>query len=213
MEKVYSTINFRYTIKTVFNLHYFDSIQYSFLTKKEKTNIMWIFQSTFLLAITLAIQLHESYGQENVCNAAAIVTCGSYTCVQTGDVYSCLCSDLTLKPSAAACNGGTAVTTTQPTVVIPNQCAVNTCPAGSTCIPTNQNPALYVCVCPNNVLANPDCPTGQIANNPCLLSNPCRNGGTCVVNLLSLQPVCICPTGTYGSNCASACRQTCDSNW
>lgn len=173
---------------------------------------MWILPNIICLFIVVLFQLPESHGQINQCTAAAIAACGTYPCVQTGDISSCLCSDMTLKPSAAACNGGV-VTTTQSPVVIPNQCANAICPAGSTCIPTNQNPALYVCVCPNNIIANPDCPTTALPNNPCLISNPCSNGGTCVVNQLTLQAVCICPSNTYGPRCAYGCQRTCDSNW
>jgi len=174
---------------------------------------MWILESTFFIVIALLSQLPQNYGQENACTAAAIAACGGYSCVQTNDLFSCLCPDLTLKPSAAACNGAAVTTTTQGTVVIPNQCANAICPAGATCVPTNQNPSLYVCVCPNNVIGNPDCPTTALPNNPCLNNNPCRNGGTCVVNQLNLQAVCLCPTGSYGQNCASACQRTCDKNW
>jgi len=171
---------------------------------------MWIFESTFVIVVALLSQLPESHGQDNVCTAAAIATCGQFSCVQTGTIFSCLCSDMTLKPSAAACGGAT---TTPSTVVIPNQCANAICPAGATCVPTNQNPALYVCICPNNVIANPDCPINALPNNPCLLNNPCQNGGTCVVNQLSLQAVCICPSGNYGQNCANSCQRSCDYNW
>lgn len=168
-----------------------------------------------LIAIVFIAEIPSLFGQ-NQCTPTAIATCGSYTCVQTGELFMCLCSDFSLKPSAAECNSQTTavtITTTQPTVVIPNQCANANCPSGSTCVPTNQNPALYICVCPNHIIANPDCPTTALPNNPCLINNPCRNGGTCVVNQLTLQAVCICPTGTYGTNCASSCRTTCDSNW
>jgi hypothetical protein len=174
---------------------------------------MWILQSTFIIVVTLFSQLPKTHGQENVCTAAAVATCAPYQCVQTGELFQCFCPDLTLKPSAAACNNGAVITTTQSPVVIPNQCANARCPAGATCIPTNQNPALYVCVCPNNIIANPDCPTTQLPNNPCLLNNPCQNGGTCVVNQLTLQAVCICPTGSYGQNCVHGCRQTCNNEW
>jgi len=174
---------------------------------------MWILQSTFIIVVTLFLQLPKTHGQENVCTAAAVATCAPYQCVQTGELFQCFCPDLTLKPSAAACNNGAVITTTQSPVVIPNQCANARCPAGATCIPTNQNPALYVCVCPNNIIANPDCPTTQLPNNPCLLNNPCQNGGTCVVNQLTLQAVCICPTGSYGQNCVHGCRQTCNNEW
>jgi hypothetical protein len=119
---------------------------------------------------------------------------------------------MSLKPSAAACDGGIVVTTQSP-IVIPNQCANANCPAGATCIPTNQNPALYICVCPSNIIANPDCPTTPLLNNPCLINNPCSNGGTCVVNQINLQAVCICPTGSYGPNCAYGCRSRCDRDW
>lgn len=173
---------------------------------------MSILANIICLAIAFVCQLPESHAQTNSCTAAALNTCGSYTCVQTGDLFLCLCSDMTLKPSEAACGGGV-VTTTQSPVVIPNQCANNNCPSGSTCVPTNQNPALYVCVCPGNVIANPDCPTTALPYNPCLVNNPCLNGGTCVVNQLTLQAVCICPSGAYGSNCAYSCQRTCDANW
>ncbi len=177
-----------------------------------RANIMWILQSTVLIIVALVSQLPQSHGQNNQCTAAAIATCGQYSCVQTGDVFSCLCSDLSLKPSAAACNGGVA-TTTQSPVVIPNQCANANCPAGATCVPTNQNPALYVCVCPGNVIGNPDCPTTALPNNPCLLNNPCLNGATCVVNQLNLQAVCICPSGTYGPRCTNTCSASCHKDW
>lgn len=165
-----------------------------------------------LIVAILLSQLPIIYGQ-NQCNAAAIANCGVNPCVQTGNTVSCLCSDMTLKPSGAACNGIITVTTTQSPVVIPNQCANAVCPAGSTCIPTNQNPSLYICLCPNNIIANPDCPLNPLPNNPCLINNPCTNGATCVVNQLNLQAVCICPPGTYGTNCAYSCRRTCDVNW
>jgi hypothetical protein len=175
---------------------------------------MWILESTFFIVITLLSQLPESHGQEtNQCTAAAIATCGGYSCVQTNDLFACLCPDMTLKPSAAACNGAAVTTTTTPSTVIPNQCANAICPAGATCVPTNINPALYVCVCPNNVIANPDCPTTLPANNVCATNNPCRNGATCVLNPLNNQAVCLCPTGSYGQNCASSCQRTCDRNW
>ena len=174
---------------------------------------MWILRNTIFLLVAIVSQLPESQAQNNLCDAAAIATCGQYSCVQTGSIFSCLCADMTLKPSAAACNGGAVVTTTQAPVVIPNQCANAVCPAGATCVPTNQNPALYVCVCPNNIIGNPDCPTTPIANNPCLLNNPCLNGGTCVVNQLNLQAVCICPSGTYGSRCANGCSSSCHKDW
>lgn len=152
----------------------------------------------------------------NQCTTAAIAACGVYPCVQTGTISSCLCSDFSLQPTEALCNGGTtttAATTTTTAVVIPNQCANAVCPSGSTCIPTNQNPLAYICLCPNNIIANPDCPTNPLPNNPCLTNNPCANGGTCVVNQLTLQAVCICPTNTYGPNCAYSCRPMCDSSW
>jgi hypothetical protein len=166
-----------------------------------------------IFIVALFIQLPAIHGQDNQCTAAALLACGTYTCVQTGNAFSCLCADMSLKPSAAECNGGTTITTTQSPVVIPNQCANAVCPNGATCIPTNQNPALYICLCPNNIIANPSCPTNPLVNNPCLTSNPCTNGGTCVVNQLTLTAVCICPANTYGQNCANGCRPTCDVNW
>ena len=169
---------------------------------------MWISNSLIFLAIALCTQLPHIHAQ-NACDAAAIAACGTYPCVQTDTVYSCLCPNLQLAQTAAGCNG----VVTSPPVVIPNICGNSVCPAGATCIPTNQNPTQYICVCPNNVIANPDCPVNPLPNNPCQLYNPCTNGGTCVVNQLTLQPVCICPPNTYGSNCASICRPTCDYNW
>lgn len=165
------------------------------------------------IVILFLLHVWNTNAQGNQCTPTAIAACGSYTCVQTGDVYSCLCSDMTLKPSAAQCNGGTTLTTTSPPVVIPNQCGNAICPNGATCIPTNQNPSLYICLCPNNIIANPDCPVNPLPNNPCLISNPCSNGGTCVVNQLNLQAVCLCPPNTYGPNCAYGCPPTCNSNW
>jgi hypothetical protein len=179
---------------------------------KRRIDIMWILKSTIFIVIALITQLPESHGQ-NQCTAASIATCGTFPCVQTGDIFSCLCSDFTLKPSSAACNGGAVITTTQSPVVIPNQCANAVCPAGATCIPTNQNPALYICLCPSNIIANPDCPTTPPVTNPCLTSNPCQNGGTCVLNQLTLQAVCVCPTNTYGPNCGYGCRPRCDKTW
>jgi hypothetical protein len=183
-----------------------------YCNEKRKTNFMWILQSTIVIIAALLSQLPIIYGQ-NQCSQAAIANCGSYPCVQTGNAVSCLCPDMSLQPSAAQCNGGIIGTTTQPTTIIPNQCANAICPAGATCIPTNQNPAQYVCICPNNVIANPDCPINPLPINPCLTNNPCRNGATCVVNPLNYQAVCVCPTGSYGANCAYGCRQSCDANW
>ena len=171
------------------------------------------FQSMISAVVLLLLQLPYSTGQTNQCTPTAIATCGAYSCVQTGTTFSCLCPDQTLKPNAAACATIITTTTTVSPVVIPNQCGNAVCPAGATCIPTNQNPSRYVCLCPNNVLGNPNCPTTPLANNPCLTSNPCRNGGTCVVNQLNLQAVCICPSGTYGRSCSYSCNVTCNYNW
>jgi len=173
---------------------------------------MWILKSTIIIAIALLSQLPDIHGQ-NACTPAQVANCGQHTCVQTGDFASCLCNtDFSLKPSGAACDGVT-ITTTQPTIIIPNQCANAVCPFGSTCIPTNQDPPLYVCLCPNNVIANPNCPTTQIVGNPCSINNPCMNGGTCTLNTITNQAVCVCPTGFYGANCAYGCRPVCDNNW
>ena len=177
---------------------------------------MSISNGMIILALALILQFSTSQAQ-NACTPAAIATCGQYTCVQTDVLFSCLCSNMALAQSAAECNALVGVTTapvvTLPPVVIPNQCANAVCPAGATCIPTNQNPSLYICLCPNNIIANPDCPTTPLPNNPCLLANPCTNGGTCVVNQLTLQAVCVCPPNTYGTNCATSCRPRCDPNW
>ncbi|CAF3786824.1 unnamed protein product [Rotaria sp. Silwood1] len=171
-----------------------------------------IVRSMIIIFVILFSQLSRSYAQTNQCTPTAIATCGSFPCIQTGDAYACLCADMTVKPSAAECTGGT-VATTQSPIVIPNECANAVCPAGATCIPTNQNPSQYICLCSNNIIANPDCPTTPLPNNPCLINNPCSNGATCVVNPLNLQPVCLCPSNTYGPNCRHACRPTCDSSW
>ncbi len=163
------------------------------------------------IVIALFMQLSNVHGQ-NACDATALATCGNYPCVQVGTTYQCLCSTSPsqLAQSAAACN---ALVTVAPPVVIPNVCGNVVCSAGATCIPTNQNPAQYVCLCPNNILGNPNCPINQLPNNPCLLYNPCTNGGTCVVNQLTLQAVCLCPPNSYGTNCATNCRAACDLNW
>jgi hypothetical protein len=168
--------------------------------------------SMFLLVLVMLVQV-SIIRTQNACNAAAVAVCSPYTCVQTDTIFSCLCPNFQLAQSAAACNVLVSTTTTLPPVVIPNQCANAICPTGATCVPTNQNPSSYICLCPNNIIANPDCPINQLPNNPCLSSNPCYNGGTCVVNQLTLQAVCICPPNTYGSNCANACRPACDSSW
>ncbi|CAF1115222.1 unnamed protein product [Rotaria sordida] len=173
---------------------------------------MAILKSMIIFIVMLFLQLSTSYAQDNLCTSTAIATCNPYPCVQTGNIFSCLCSDMTTKPSAVECNGGV-IPTTQSPVVIPNQCANAVCPAGATCVPTNQNPSVYICLCPNNVIGNPDCPTNPLPNNPCLTNNPCRNGGTCAVNPLTLQAVCICPSGSYGPNCGYPCRPTCNSSW
>lgn len=165
----------------------------------------------FIALIALLVSVISIEGQ-NVCTPANIATCAPYTCVQTDTVFSCLCPNMQLASSAAACDALTSSTTQAP-VVVPNQCANANCPAGSTCIPTNQNPAQYVCLCPGNVIANPSCPDRPLTTNPCLTNNPCLNGGTCVVNLLTLQAVCICPPNTYGINCSNPCRNICDYNW
>jgi hypothetical protein len=173
---------------------------------------MWILKSTIFILVALLSQLPKSHGQENVCTAAAVANCGTFPCVQTGEMFACLCPDFTLKPNAAACTGTAVTTTTQPPIVIPDQCANANCPVGSTCMPANQNPPLYVCLCANNVIANPDCPTTPLANNPCL-NTPCSNGATCVVNRLTNQAVCVCPKNTYGPNCGYTCRPACDPSW
>lgn len=172
---------------------------------------MWISNGLIGMALVVLLQVSTLYGQ-NACNPGAVATCSPYTCVQTDTVFSCLCPNMQLAPSAAACNA-ISPSTTQSPVVIPNQCANAICPFGSTCIPTNQNPSLYICLCPNNIIANPDCPANPLPNNPCLISNPCTNGGTCVVNQLTLQAVCVCPANTYGPRCSTACRPACDLNW
>jgi len=158
----------------------------------------------------LVTQLPNTNAQQNACTAAAVAVCSPYTCVQTDTIFSCLCPNMQLAQSAAACGG--VIVPTQPPI-IQNQCGNVICPVGATCIPTNQNPSLYICLCPNNIIANPDCPTTPLQNNPCLISNPCTNGGTCVVNQLTLQAVCLCPANTYGPNCATACQPTCNYNW
>ncbi|CAF3192693.1 unnamed protein product [Rotaria sp. Silwood2] len=173
---------------------------------------MWILNSMIVIAIALFMQLHNVHAQ-SACTPAAVATCAPYTCVQTENIFSCLCSTMQLAQSAAECNSINPVVTTQPPVVIPNQCTNAVCPAGATCVPTNQNPALYICVCPNNIIANPDCPINPPPSNQCVLNNPCRNGGTCVINQLTLQAVCICPSNTYGQNCATPCRPMCDNSW
>lgn len=169
-------------------------------------------RSMIVIFIALFSQVPKIHAQQNACTANAIAICGAYPCVQTGTEFRCLCTDGTLGTSSTACGGGTLITT-QPPVVIPNQCGNAVCPAGATCVPTNQNPSLYVCVCPYNVLANPDCPSGPMSNNPCLTSNPCQTGGTCVFNQLTNQAICLCPQGTYGRNCAYSCRRVCDNDW
>ena len=169
---------------------------------------MWILNGMVLIVIALFMQLPNIHAQ-NACTAQAQAICAPYTCVQTDTVYSCLCPTGTLAQSAAGCGG--IIASTYPPVF--NQCGNVVCPAGATCVPTNQNPLQYVCVCPNNIIANPDCPTTVPPSNNCLYYNPCLNGGTCVINPLTAQPVCICPANTYGSNCASYCRTTCDYNW
>jgi len=163
---------------------------------------MWILNGIIVLAIALLPNVQA----QNVCTANAIAACAPYTCVQTDTIYSCLCPNAQLAQSAAACGGVTQAP------IIPNQCANVYCPAGATCIPTNQNPPQYVCVCANNVIANPDCST--VVNNQCLTGNiACGNGGTCVYNQLTGQGVCICPPNTYGPNCSSSCVATCNYNW
>ncbi|UJR31867.1 hypothetical protein I4U23_019341 [Adineta vaga] len=171
---------------------------------------MMMWNNMIVIMIAFYMQLSIAVAQ-NVCNAVAIATCAPYTCVQTDVVFSCLCPNMSLAPNAAGC--GNVIATTLFPPVIPNQCGLVTCPAGATCIATNQNPSQYVCVCPNNIIANPDCPINPLPYNPCLVSNPCTNGGTCVVNQLTLQAVCICPPNTYGSNCASYCVRSCDMSW
>ena len=165
-----------------------------------------------IAVIVVLMQVICINAQTNVCTPANAAICGRYPCVQTDTVFSCLCSNMQLAASQAACDALVSSTTQAP-VVVPNQCANAVCPAGATCIPTNQNPALYICLCPNNIIANPDCPVNPLPTNPCLTNNPCLNGGTCVVNQLTLQAVCICPPNTYGSNCASSCQTVCNVNW
>lgn len=166
---------------------------------------MWVLKCLIFLTIALVPNAQA----QNACTAAAVALCAPYTCVQTDTVYSCLCPNMQLAQSAAQCTG-VVVTTASP---IGNQCGNAYCPAGATCVPTNQNPSQYVCICPFNVLANPDCPVNPPVNNPCTFSNPCANGGTCVLNPLTSQAVCVCPPNTYGSNCASGCATTCNLSW
>ena len=172
-----------------------------------------ILKYTIVIVVALFLPLHKVHGQTNSCTPTAIAACGSYPCVQTGSAYSCLCPDMTLQSTAAACNGAVTTTTTQSTGVISNPCGNAICPTGATCIAVCQNPPVYRCLCPNNVLANPNCPTTPLAYNPCLTNNPCRNGGTCVVNQSPLQAICVCPSGTYGPNCAYSCRPACNYSW
>lgn len=164
-----------------------------------------------LLPLALFVLQLTTKVTADVCGAAGIATCAPHVCVQTDVVFSCLCPDMSLSPNAAGC--GAVVVTTLPPVLPPNQCGLVACPFGATCIPTNQNPSQYVCVCPNNIIANPDCPVNPLPNNPCVYNNPCQNGGTCVVNQLTLQAVCICPANTYGNNCGLSCLPRCASNW
>lgn len=160
----------------------------------------------FLQALTISAQ--------NACTPAAVATCGQYTCVQTDTLFSCLCANFQLASSAAACDSlvSTTVATTTQSVVLPNACLTANCPAGSTCVQTTLNPPLYVCLCPGGVIGTPNCPNTQVTN-PCLTNNPCLNGGTCTVNQLTSQVVCLCPPYTYGPNCGTSCRPACDLNW
>jgi len=161
-----------------------------------------------ILVITLLFGY--SYSQ---CPAANQQICGTFPCVQTGGIFSCLCPNMNFAQSAAEC-GGAVLTTTVPTIIVPNACDTVTCQAGATCIPTSVNPAAYICLCPNNIIANPTCPTAPFNNNPCLAQpNKCQNGGTCVVNTISLQACCLCPTNYYGPNCQSVCVRQCTSDW
>ncbi|CAF3253743.1 unnamed protein product [Rotaria socialis] len=173
---------------------------------------MMILQCMVVIIAALFSQLPSSHAQGgNACTNAAINLCNPYPCVQIGNAPQCLCNGGTVAPSAAACNGG--VITTQSPIIFPNQCGNAICPANAECIPTNQNPSQYVCVCATNVLANPDCPLVPLPNNPCDRANPCQAGSRCVANPITLQPVCICRTGTYGQNCGYPCRTGCDINW
>jgi hypothetical protein len=165
-----------------------------------------------LIWVILTIQCIDIDAQTNQCTQAAITLCGSFPCIQVGDLASCLCSDMILKPNAAQCST-TVATTAISSVMIPNQCANAICPNGATCIPTNQNPSRYICLCRNNIIANPDCPINVLPNNPCMTNNPCTNGGTCVINQLTMQAVCLCTASTYGPNCAYQCRSLCDPTW
>ena len=162
-----------------------------------------------LVALACASQVH---GQNNVCTPAVVSACAQYPCVQVANTAFCVCADGNTLGTAAECNA-LIVNPTPPPNGIPNQCANAVCPNGATCIPTNQNPSLYICLCPNNIIANPSCPVNQLPNNPCVPNNPCLAGATCVVNTLTLQAVCLCPPNTYGANCALSCRAVCDPSW
>ncbi|CAF4346312.1 unnamed protein product [Rotaria sordida] len=81
---------------------------------------MAILKSMIIFIVMLFLQLSTSYAQDNRCTSTAIATCNTYPCVQTGNIFSCLCPDMTTKPSAAECNGGV-IPTTQSPVVIPKQ--------------------------------------------------------------------------------------------
>ena len=166
-----------------------------------------------MIFIGIVMFMQSSNAHAQVCSQAAVAACAPYTCIATDNIYSCLCPDFQVAQTAAGCRNVTTVTTTISSVVVPNQCANAACPAGATCVPTSQNPPLYVCVCPNNIISFTSCTINPLPNNPCLLNNPCRNGGTCVVNPLAPQAICICPSNTYGRNCAYACRPACNFNW
>lgn len=169
---------------------------------------MHAFNGMIVIAVALFIYSNNANGQE-VCTAQQQQICGPHRCVTTGGIYSCICNgNLAITQSAAEC--GSVVT--QPPV-IPNQCGNAVCPAGATCIPTNQNPAQYICLCPNNIIANPSCPINPFPNNPCIASNPCRNGGTCVVDPITQRAICLCPSNTYGANCLQSCVRTCNDQW
>ena len=97
-----------------------------------------------------------------------------------------------------------------------DSCSTRTCAHPSPCLNnancTNTTPAditanEYVCRCPANFFG-----VGCQNFDVCSALQPCQNGGTCTVDLLSpSQFVCSCPPGTTGASCEivlSACASS-----
>ena len=76
-------------------------------------------------------------------------------------------------------------------------CKSNPCKTGK-CIEDAKNPEDFTCECSKG-MAGKLCDTVDL----CGKKNPCKNGEICSLDK-NLKPVCNCPLGYAGTNCASS---------